>query len=118
MSYIYINGLTLDEIVMFTEEVAASGDKLELPKFASKLVDKHSTGGVGDKITLILLPIMAALDIPVAKISSKGLGIAGGTIDKLNSIVNICFGENYKKAKTLEQLEEVLLEEDYKLKIK
>lgn len=86
MSYMYINGLTLDEIVIFTEEVAASGDKLELPKFASELVDKHSTGGVGDKITLILLPIMAALNIPVAKISSKGLGIAGGTIDKLNSI--------------------------------
>lgn len=86
MSYMYVNGLTLDEIVIFTEEVATSGEKLELPKFASELVDKHSTGGVGDKITLILLPIIAALDIPVAKISSKGLGIAGGTIDKLNSI--------------------------------
>lgn len=86
MSYMYVNGLTLDEIVAFTEEVAASGDKLDLKEFSSKLVDKHSTGGVGDKITLILLPIIAALNIPVAKISSKGLGIAGGTIDKLNSI--------------------------------
>lgn len=86
MSYMYVNGLTLDEIVNFTEEVAATGDKLNLTEIASKLVDKHSTGGVGDKITLILLPIIAALKIPVAKISSKGLGIAGGTIDKLNSI--------------------------------
>ena len=86
MSYMYIHGLTLDEMVMFVEEIAASGEILKLTKFESTLVDKHSTGGVGDKITLILLPIMAALDIPVAKISSKGLGIAGGTIDKLNSI--------------------------------
>ena len=102
MSYIYVNGLTLDEIVIFTEEVAASGDKLVLPKFASQLVDKHSTGGVGDKITLILLPIMAALDIPVAKISSKGLGIAGGTIDKLNSIPG--FNSNL----SIEQFEEIV----------
>lgn len=86
MSYIYVNGLTLDEIVIFTEEVASSGAKVDLTKIASELVDKHSTGGIGDKITLILLPIIAALDIPVAKISSKGYGIAGGTIDKLQSI--------------------------------
>ena len=86
MSYIYVNGLTLDEIVIFTQEVAESGEKLDLTQFASDLVDKHSTGGVGDKISFILLPIISALDIPVAKISSKGFGIAGGTIDKLQAI--------------------------------
>lgn len=102
MSYIYVNGLTLDEMVMFIEEIANSGEKLNFTKIEEKLVDKHSTGGVGDKITLILLPIMAALDIPVAKISSKGLGIAGGTIDKLNSIPG--FNSNI----SIERFEEIV----------
>lgn len=104
MSYIYINGLTLEEIVMFTEEVASSGDKLDLSKLSSELVDKHSTGGVGDKITLILLPIVSALGIPVAKISSKGYGISGGTIDKLHSI------PGFNSSISIEQFENIVNE--------
>ena len=86
MSYIYTNGLTEDEIIRFVVEVGNSGDVLDLKEICDNIIDKHSTGGVGDKVTLILLPIIAALGLPVAKISSRGLGISGGTIDKLVSI--------------------------------
>ena len=86
MSYIYMNGLTEDEIIRFVIEVGNSGDVLDLNQISDNIVDKHSTGGVGDKVTLILLPVIAALGLPVAKISSRGLGISGGTIDKLASI--------------------------------
>jgi pyrimidine-nucleoside phosphorylase len=86
MSYIYKNGLTEDEIIRFVIEVGNSGDVLDLSKISNNIVDKHSTGGVGDKITLILLPVIAALGLPVAKISSRGYGNSGGTIDKLASI--------------------------------
>lgn len=86
MSYIYINGLTENEIVEFVKEIGASGDVLDLTKISNDIVDKHSTGGVGDKITLILMPIVSALGLSVAKVSSKGCGIMGGTIDKLCAI--------------------------------
>lgn len=86
MSYIYINGLTDNEIVKFSLEISQSGDVLDLSKVSNNIVDKHSTGGVGDKITLILLPIIAALGLPVAKISSRAVGIFNGTIDKLAAI--------------------------------
>lgn len=86
LSYIYINGLTEREIVDFTIEMANSGDRVDLSQISSNIVDKHSTGGVGDKATLILMPIIASLGLPVAKISSRGFGISGGTIDKLESI--------------------------------
>ncbi len=86
MSYIYTNGLTEEEIIRFVIEVGNSGDVLDMSEISDNIVDKHSTGGVGDKVTLILLPVIAALGLPVAKISSKGLGISGGTIDKLASI--------------------------------
>lgn len=86
LSYIYINGLTEREIVDFTVEMANSGDVIDLSQISDNIVDKHSTGGVGDKATLILMPIIASLGLPVAKISSRGLGISGGTIDKLESI--------------------------------
>ena len=86
LSYIYINGLTEREIVDFTVEMANSGDRVDLSQISDNIVDKHSTGGVGDKATLILMPIIASLGLPVAKISSRGFGISGGTIDKLESI--------------------------------
>lgn len=86
LSYIYINGLTEREIVDFTIEMANSGETIDLSKISNNIVDKHSTGGVGDKITLILMPIIASLGLPVGKVSSRGLGISGGTIDKLESI--------------------------------
>lgn len=86
MSYIYEHGLTETEIINFVQEVGSSGDVLDLSKISTNIVDKHSTGGIGDKITLILMPIIAALGLPVAKVSSKGQGIMGGTIDKLCAI--------------------------------
>ena len=86
LSYIYINGLTEDEILHLSVAMAESGDMIDLSDIAENIVDKHATGGIGDKATILLMPILAALDIPVAKISSRGYGISGGTIDKLESI--------------------------------
>lgn len=86
MSYIYVNGMNEDELVYLSKAMADSGEKLDLADIAENIVDKHSTGGVGDKVTIILIPVIAALGLPVAKISSRGYGISGGTIDKLESI--------------------------------
>ena len=83
---IYINGMTGEEITNLTISMADSGDRMNLSDISNNIIDKHSTGGVGDKITLILMPIIASLGIPVAKMSGRGLGFTGGTIDKLESI--------------------------------
>lgn len=83
---IYINGMDYEETKNLTIAMANSGKKLDLSEISDTIIDKHSSGGVGDKITLIVMPIIASFGIPVAKMSGRGLGITGGTIDKLESI--------------------------------
>lgn len=98
---VYFNNMTKEELTYFTLKMRNSGDIITFDNLDYYLVDKHSTGGVGDKVTVVLGPILAALGMATAKLSGKGLGHTGGTIDKFESI------ENFKFSLTKEELVEV-----------
>lgn len=101
----FINGLNVDETYYLTKAIIESGETLDLSEINGITVDKHSTGGVGDKTSLILVPLLASLDVKVLKMSGKGLGHTGGTIDKLNSIPN--FKTEMKKKDFMNQVNEI-----------
>lgn len=82
----YFNGMSPDETASFTQAMMLSGEVYDFPNFKKPLVDKHSTGGIGDKVSLILSPLAAACGMAVPMMAGRGLGHTGGTIDKLESI--------------------------------
>ncbi|MNB79538.1 Pyrimidine-nucleoside phosphorylase [compost metagenome] len=102
---VLINGLTVEETAQLTYEMARSGDQLNLDHIPGIKVDKHSTGGVGDKTTMVLAPLVAAAGVPIAKMSGRGgFGFGAGTIDKLESI------PGFKVERTGEEFTAQLLE--------
>jgi thymidine phosphorylase len=98
---IFIQGMSYEETLALTRAMTESGKSYSFPE----CVDKHSTGGVGDKVSLTALPIVAACGAPVAKLSGRGLGVTGGTIDKLESIPG--FSSNLSEARFSNQVEEI-----------
>ena len=102
---IYFQKLSREETFALTEAMRVSGDVVDLSAIPGIKVDKHSTGGVGDKTTLIVAPIAAACGVPVAKMSGRGLGFTGGTVDKLESIPG--FRTTLSPEEFMEQVREI-----------
>lgn len=102
---IYYKGLSLEETYYLTDVMIKSGETIDLSSIKKPVVDKHSTGGVGDKITLIVAPIAAAAGVCVPKMSGRGLGLTGGTADKLESIPG--YKLKMSKSSFLEELKTV-----------
>ena len=102
-----INGMTDEEVYALTKIFIDSGDSLDFSLIDGITVDKHSTGGIGDKTTLVVAPIVASLGIPVIKMSGRGLGYTGGTIDKLESIKGYRVDLNEKEI--LKQIKDINL---------
>ena len=100
-----LKGMNFDETAILTELIAKTGTVLDLSSVAPYVLDKHSSGGVGDKITLILIPLMAACGGKIAKLSGRGLGHTGGTIDKLESIKG--FNTNLSIEDFIEQVKDI-----------
>lgn len=100
-----INGMTDEEVFALTKIFIDSGDSLDFSRIPGIKVDKHSTGGIGDKTTLVIAPIVASLGIPVIKMSGRGLGYTGGTIDKLESIKG--YNVNLSEKEILKQVNDI-----------
>jgi len=98
-------GMSRREIGDLTHEMAFSGDVLDMSQIAPNAVDKHSSGGVGDKVSLVIAPLVAALGLPVPKMSGRGLGFSGGTLDKLESISG--FSADLSTQAFLRQVEQI-----------
>jgi len=106
---VYLRGMTRRETSDLTLAMAASGDVLDLSEIIEYSVDKHSSGGVGDKTSLVVLPLVASCGVPVAKMSGRGLGYSGGTIDKLEAIAGYNVNLSGEEFRRLTQLNGIVL---------